>query len=70
MVQHGCPGPEERWYSVFLHGLQAPQHAYEEGLIPSAPDSGGLGKHGAVGTFLVNGFQVELLSTVHDHHGG
>ena len=78
MVQHGHPGTEERWYSAFLCGLQVPQRTYEEGLVPPASDSGGLGKHGRVGTFLVNGFQVGLLANqdgprfaaVHDLHGG
>ena len=49
-------------YSALLRGLQAPQRAYKEGLIPFAPHSGGLGKHGGVGTFLINGFQVGLLA--------
>ena len=62
MVQCGCLGSEEGRYSALLHGLQAPQCAYEEGLIPFAPHSGGLGKHGRVGTFLINGFQVRLLA--------
>ena len=78
MVQRGCPGLEERWYSAFLHGLQVPQHMYKEGLIPPVPDSGGLGKHGGVDTFLIHGFQVRLLAnldgpgfaTVHNLHGG
>ena len=39
---------------------------YEEGLVPSAMDLGGLGKYGGVGTFLVNGFQIRLLA---DQHG-
>ena len=77
-VQHGHPGPEERWYSAFLHGLQVPQCANEEGLVPPASDSGGLGKHGRVSTFLINGFQVKLLAnqdgpripTVHGLYGG
>ena len=50
----------------------------KEGFIPPAPHSGGLGKHGRVSTFLVNGFQVRLLadsdgpgiSAVHGLHGG
>ena len=62
MVQCGRLGLEERWYSVFLRGLQVPQCTCEGGLIPSAPDSGGLGKHGGVSTFLINGFQVGLLA--------
>ena len=62
MVQCGCLGPEERQYPAFLCGLQVPQRAYKEGLIPFAPDSGGLGKHGGVSTFLLNGFQVGLLA--------
>ena len=36
MVQCSCLGPEERWYSALLHGLQVPQCAYKEGLVPSA----------------------------------
>ena len=51
---------------------------YEEGHIPPAADSGGLGKHGRVSTFLINGFQVRLLAdqdgpriaTVHGLYGG
>ena len=78
VVQCGCPGLEERWYSALLHRLQVPQCLYEEGLVPLAPHSGGLGKHGRVGTFLVNGFQVGLLAnqdgpriaTVNGLHGG
>ena len=62
MVQCSCLGLEEGWYSVLLRGFQAPQHAYEEGLVPFAPHSRGLGKHGGVGTFLINGFQVGLLA--------
>ena len=62
MVQCSCFGPEEGWYPAFLRGLQVPQCAYEEGLVPFAPHSGGLGKHGRVSTFLVNGFQVRLLA--------
>ena len=62
MVQRGSPGPEERWYSALLRGLQAPQCTYEEGLVPFALHSGGIGKHGGVGTFLINGFQVGLLA--------
>ena len=62
MVQYSCFGLEEGWYSVLLSGLQVPQCAYEEGLIPFALHSGGLGKHGGVSTFLVNGFQVGLLA--------
>ena len=54
-----------------------PQHVYEEGLVPPAMDSGGLGKYGGVGTFLVNGLQIRLLAdqddpritTVHSVHG-
>ena len=46
--------------------------------IPPALDSGGLGKHGGVRTFLVNGFQVRLLAnqdgpgipTVHGLYAG
>ena len=48
MVQCGCLGLEEGRYSAFLHGLQVPQCAYEEGLVPFALHSGGLGKHGGV----------------------
>ena len=51
---------------------------YEEGLVPPAMDSGGPGKHGGVGTFLIDGFQVGLLAdqdgpgitTVHGLYGG
>ena len=78
MVQCGCPGSEEGWYPVFLNGLQMPQCVYEEGLVPPATDSGGPGKHGRVGAFLVDGFQVRLLAdkdgpgitTVHSLYGG
>ena len=78
MVQYGCLGPEERRYSVLLRGLQVPQCSYKEGLVPFAPHSGGLRKHGGVSTFLINGFQVGLLAdqdgpgiaTVHGLHGG
>ena len=62
MVQRSCPGPEEGWYSAFLRGLQMPQCAYEEGLVPPATDLGGPGKHGRVSAFLVDGFQVRLLA--------
>ena len=62
MVQCSCLGPEEGWYPMFLLGLQAPQCAHEEGLIPFTLHSGGLGKHGGVSTFLINGFQVGLLA--------
>ena len=63
---------------MILHGLQAPQCTYEDGLVPPAMDSGGPGKHGGVGAFLINGFQVRLLAdqdgpgiaTVHGLHGG
>ena len=61
IVQCGCLGLEEGWYSALLHGLQAPQCAYE-GLVPFAPHSDGLGEHGRVSSFLVNGFQVGLLA--------
>ena len=47
---------------TLLHGLQVPQCTYKEGLIPFALHSGDLGKHGAVSTFLINGFQVRLLA--------
>ena len=78
LVQRGCPGPEERQYTVFLHGLQVPQHTYEEGLVPPSSDSGGLGKHGGVSAFLVNGFKVGVLAeqngpriaTIHGLHSG
>ena len=51
---------------------------YEEGLIAPATDPGSPGKHGGVGAFLVNGFQVRLLAdqdgpgitTVHSLYGG
>ena len=62
MVQCGHSGPEEGWYPAFLCELQVPQHAYEEGLVPPATDSGGPVKHGRVSAFLVNGFQVRLLA--------
>ena len=39
-----------------------PQCMDEEGFIPFATHSGGIGKHGGVGTFLINGFQVRLLA--------
>ena len=69
---------EEGQHPAFLHGLQTPQCAYKEGLVPPAMDSGGPGKHGGVSTFLVNGFQVRLLAdkdgpgitTVHGLYGG
>ena len=78
MVQRGCPGPEEGRYPAFLCGLQMSQCTYEEGLIPPATDSRGPGKHGGVSTFLINGFQVELLAdkdgpgitTVHSLYDG
>ena len=55
-----------------------PQRMYEEKLIPPASDSVGLGKHGGVSTFLINGFQLVLLTdqdghriaAVHSLHGG
>ena len=62
MVQHGHSGLEKGWYPAVLHGLQAPQCTYEEGLIPPAMDSGHPGKHGGVSAFLINGFQVRLLA--------
>ena len=34
----------------------------KKGLVPPAMDSGGPGKHGGVGTFLIDGFQVRLLA--------
>ena len=61
-------GPEEGWYSVLLCQFQTPQHIDEEGFLPFAPHSGGIGKHGRVSTFLVNGFQVRLLAN-QDHSG-
>ena len=78
MVQCGCSGLEEGQYPAVLRGLQAPQCAYEEGFVPPATDSGGPGKYGGVGTFLVNGFQVRLLAdqdgpgiaAVHGLYGG
>ena len=78
MVQCNCLGPEERQYSACLCALQASQCAYKEGLVPFALHPGGLGKHGGVGTFLINGFQVGHLAnqdgtriaTVHSLHGG
>ena len=36
--------------------------ADEEGFVPSAPHPRGIGKHGGVSTFLINGFQVRLLA--------
>ena len=62
MVQCGCPCLEEGQYPAFLRGLQTPQCAYKEGLIPPAMDSGGPRKHGGVSAFLVDGFQVRLLA--------
>ena len=62
LVQHGHPGPEERWYSAFLHGLKVPQCMNEEGIISLAMDSGGLGKHGGVSAFLTNRLQTRLLA--------
>ena len=78
MVQRSRSGPEKGWHPAFLHGLQAPQCMDEEGFVPPAMDSGGLGEHGGVGTFLINGFQVRLLAdqdgpgitTVHGLHCG
>ena len=78
MVQCSCSGLEEGRYPAFLHGLQTPQRAYEEGLVPPAMDSGGPGKHGGVSTFLIDGFQVRLLAdkvglgitTVHGLYSG
>ena len=48
------------------------------GFLPFASHSGGIGKHGRVSTFLVNGFQVRLLANqdgsrvaaIHGLHGG
>ena len=34
----------------------------EEGFVPFALHSGGIGKHGGISTFLINGFQVRLLA--------
>ena len=62
MVQCCGLALEEGWYSALLCQFQAPQHMDEEGLVPFAPHPGGLGKHGGVGTFLINGFQVGLLA--------
>ena len=50
----------------------------EERFLPLALHSGGIGKHGRISTFLVDGFQVRLLAnqdgsrvtTVHGLHGG
>ena len=78
VVQCGGLGAEEGWYSVLLCQFQMPQCMDEEGFVPFAPHSGGIGKHGGVGTFLVNGFQIRLLAnqdgsgitTIHDLHGG
>ena len=39
-------------------GLQAPQCAYEEGLIPPATDSGGPGKHGGFVHFSFMDFKL------------
>ena len=77
MGQPGCPGLEGQ-YPAFLRRLQMPQCVYEEGLVPPATDSGGPEKHGGVSTFLIDGFQVELLAdkdgpgipTVHSLYGG
>ena len=38
------------------------QCADEEGFLPSAQHPRGVGKHGGVSTFLVNGFQARLLA--------
>ena len=78
MVQCGGLGLEEGWYSALLCQFQAPQCTDEEGFVPFALHSGGIGKHGRVGPFLINGFQVRLLAnqdgsgitTVHGLHGG
>ena len=77
VVQCRGLGPEEGWYSVLLCRFQMPQHV-DEGFVPFAPHSGGIGKHGGVGTFLINGFQVRLLAnqdgsgitTIHGLHSG
>ena len=63
MVQCGGLGPEEGWYSALLCQFQMPQCADKEGFIPFAPHSRGIGKHGGVDTFLINGFQVRLLAS-------
>ena len=78
MVQCGGLGLEEGWYSVLLCQFQMPQCADEEGFVPFAPHSGGIGKHGGVSTFLIYGFQVRLLAnqdgsritTIHSLHNG
>ena len=62
MVQCCGLGPEEGWYSVLLCRFQMPQRTDKEGFVPFAPHPGGIGKHGGVGTFLVNGFEVGLLA--------
>ena len=77
MVQCSGLGPEEGWYSALLCQFQMPQHTDKEVFIPFAPHSGGIGKHGRVSTFLINGFQVKLLTnqdgsrfTIHGLHSG
>ena len=52
---------QKGWYSVLLCRFQMPQRM-DEGFVPFAPHPGGIGKHGGVSTFLVNGFQVGLLA--------
>ena len=62
------------WYNVvvlvrkkdgtlcFCVDVTTSQHVDEEGFVPSALYPRGIGKHGRVSTFLVNGFQVRLLA--------
>ena len=61
-MQCGGLGLEEEWYSALLCRYQMPQCMNEEGFIPFAPHSGGIGKHGWVSTLLVHGFQIRLLA--------
>ena len=37
-------------------------NAWMKGFIPFASHPGGIGKHGGVSSFLINGFQVRLLA--------
>ena len=60
MVQCSHPGPEEGQHPAFLHGLQMPQHTYEEGLVPPATDSGGPGKHGGSAHFSLMDFKSDF----------
>ena len=78
VVQCSGLGLEEGWYSALLCRFQTPQRTDKEGFVPFALHSGGIGKHGGVSIFLVNGFQVRLLAnqdcsgitTIHSLDGG